>query len=169
MLGRINQSIKQIDIENTFILSNFNFRNIDWQEETCTRTIEQNFSDTINDNLLTQIVTKPTRGGNILDFAFVADHSQVLSCFTIPPLGSSDHKIIKIEMKLPVRRISSEPRKIYLYSKGNYEAMNSYSQDTEWESLLLVTNIEENWKMFKERYHKASFTKPWKCLFLTKQ
>ena len=111
MLSRINQSINQIDIENTVLLGDFNFRNVDWQEETCTRTIEQNFIDTINDNLLTQIVTEPTRGDNILDLAFVANHSQVLSCSTTSPLGSSDHKIIKIEMKLPVKRISSEPRK----------------------------------------------------------
>ena len=155
MLNRINQSINLIDIENTVLLGDFNFRNIDWQEETCTRTIEQNFIDTINDNLLTQIVTEPTRGDNILDLAFVADHSQVLSCSTSSPLGSSDHKIIKIEMKLPVQRISSEPRKIYLYSKRNYEAMNSYFLDTEWDSLLQATNVEENWRIFKERYHEA--------------
>ena len=61
-------------------------------------------------------------------------------------------------MKLPVQRISSEPRKIYLYSKGNYEAMNNYFLDIEWDSLLQAINVEENWRIFMERYHEVKET-----------
>ena len=58
-------------------------------------------------------------------------------------------------MKLQVQRISSQPRTKYLYSKGNYKAMNTYFQNTEWESLLLATNVEVNWGTFKELYLEA--------------
>ena len=47
---------------------------------TCARTLEQNFMDTINDNLLTQMVTEPTRLDNITDLAFVGDRDSVLHC-----------------------------------------------------------------------------------------
>ena len=45
--------------------------------------------------------------------------------------------------------------KIDLYSKGNYEAMNGYFQNTEWESLLIAARVKENLRTFKEKCHKA--------------
>ena len=110
MMPRIIESINSTQNENMILLGDFNFRNIDWQTGTCSRPIEQTFIDTVNDNLLIQLVEEPTRGDNILDLAFIADTSQVLSCENLPPLGRSDHRIVKLETKLPVPRISSEPR-----------------------------------------------------------
>ena len=112
MLTYINQSINRIDIENAVLRGDFNSRNIDWQE-TCTRTIEQTFIDNKNDNLLTQIVTEPMRGVNILDLASVAGHSQVIPCFTIPSLDSvtTDRQDGK---KLPVQGIPNQDKFSYI-------------------------------------------------------
>jgi hypothetical protein len=41
--------------------------------------LTEKFLNTIQDNLLTQIVDEPTRGNNILDLAFVSDPSFVMT------------------------------------------------------------------------------------------
>ena len=92
---------------------------------------------------------------NILDLAFISDTSQVLTCENLPPLGRSDHRIVKLETKLPVLRISSEPRKIFLYSKGDYNGMKNMFAQEDWQELLASKDIETNWSAFKAKYLKA--------------
>ena len=122
ILPRIIKSVNDTRNENMILLGDFNFRKIYWQAGGCSRPIEQTFIDTINGNLWVELVDEPTRGENILDLNFPADTSQVLSCET-PPLGRSDHNIIKLLTQLPDPRIASQPRKI-LYSKSDYDRMN---------------------------------------------
>ena len=96
MLQKINSSIDSIDNQNVLLLGDFNFRNIDWESETFTRPLEESFLDTINDNLLQQVIDIPTRGENILDLAFIGDASAVQDYYTLPPLGNSDHNIAQL-------------------------------------------------------------------------
>ena len=67
MMEKINKSISKIDTTKVILAGDFNFRRINWESCTATNKIEKSFLDTLSDNLLTQIVDKPTRGNNILD------------------------------------------------------------------------------------------------------
>ena len=99
MLPKIIDSVNNIDNQNVMLLGDFNFRNINWETGSCSRNIEQDFLDAINDNLLCQIIDIPTRGDNILDLAFLGDTTAVDDYDVIPGLGSSDHKIVRIKIK----------------------------------------------------------------------
>ena len=104
--------------------------------------------------LLTQIVDIPTRGDNILDLAFTSDPATISYCKTHPPLGNSDHKIVLLHLEGMVPRVTTEARKIYLHSKGDYEGLNNSFDLTEWEEPLSSKSIETNWDNYKRRYNE---------------
>ena len=134
------------------LLGDFNFRNIDWNTEQGSRKIEQDFIDTINDNLLHQIIDTPTRGDNILDLAFVGDPTTVQNFEILPPFGNSDHNIVLIELKCMIPRVNRADRKIYLYSKGNFDDFNEHVNSIDWDQVLKYKNVNDNWEVFKETY-----------------
>ena len=154
ILPKITESINAIDHQNVMLLGDFNFRCIDWESGQCSRPLEQLFIDTINDNLLEQIIDIPTRGANILDLAFVGDPSVVQSYDTLPPFGTSDHKVVTIDIRCMIPRITRSPRKIYLYSKGNYEEMDQNLTKYDWDDILKSKDVNVNWEMFKEIYQE---------------
>ena len=152
ILEKICQSINKVDTGNCILLGDFNFRNIVWTSMSGSRTLEEYFIDTISDNLLTQIVTEPTRLNNILDLAFVSDVSTVLDCSVSEGFSKSDHNIVWLTVNCPVPRIAYQPRKIYLYSQGNYSAINQKLLEYNWKENLSHRNIENNWQFFLRSY-----------------
>ena len=112
-------------------MGDFNFRNINWETGECTSVQEQKFLDIFEDNLLVQMVNSPTRKPNLLDLVLVGDPSAVTKCKVGEAFGNSDHQIVTTEISRPVPRINLAPRKIYLYSKGNYHKLNSDFQEVD--------------------------------------
>jgi len=106
----------------------------------------------LSDNLLTQVVSSPTRGDNILDLALVGDVDSVLDCTVHENFSTSDHNMIELVLNCPVPRIESCPRKVYLYSKGNFEEMDQEIMSIDWSSKLGSRNINENFERFKTIY-----------------
>ena len=155
MLHKIKSSIDEIDNQNVILLGDFNFRNINWRNNTCARELEQSFINCIEDNLLTQIVDEPTRGRNILDLAFVGDLSAVDDYEIIDPLGNSDHKSVVVNIKCVVPRVARSHRKVYLYSKGDYDNMNQSLKETDWGNTLNDKDLNANWKIFKQEYQDS--------------
>ena len=72
------------------------------------------------------MVDKPIRGtgNNILNLVCISDPSCIDKLEVEESFALSDHRSIKVLLKCTVVRITSQPRKIYLYSKDNYEAIN---------------------------------------------
>ena len=50
--------------------------------------------------------------------------------------SSSDHNSINFEICLPTPRINEEGRKVYLYSKGDYESFNADTLNQDWDLRL---------------------------------
>ena len=154
MMPKITGSIDLIDNQNVMLLGDFNFRNINWETGDCSRPLEQIFIDTINDNLLHQIIDIPTRGANILDLAFLGDPSSIDDYDIIPGIGNSDHKIVKIELRCLIPRVARAKRKIFLYSQGNYEDLDQNLSTFNWEETFRHKSINDNWEAFKEIYQE---------------
>ena len=154
ILPKIINSINSLDNQNVMLVGDFNFRNIDWKSGKCSRPLEQFFIDSINDNLLEQMIDIPTRGSNILDLVFVGDPSAVQNYDTFPPFGSSDHNIVSVDIKCMIPRVNRSPRKIYLYTKGNFEDMNENLASYDWDDVLKSKDLNNNWEIFKEIYQE---------------
>ena len=66
--------------------------------------------------------------------------------------SSSDHNSINFEICLPKPRINEEVRKVYLYSKGDYESFNADILNQDWDLRLKNKSVEEKWNIFKDVY-----------------
>ena len=94
------------------------------------------------------MVDKPTGGNNILNIVCISDPSCTDKLEVEESFALSDHKSIKILLLLryPVVRITSQSIKIYLYSKGNYEAINKEIKNTDWSKEYNNKSTIEMWE-----------------------
>ena len=144
IIQEINKSIYSIDITNVLLFGDFNFHRIQWDTLTTT-------NDTLNDNLLAQVVDEPTRGINTLDFIISGSPTDIEKWVLCPPF---DHLSLELTLKCQVSRIQSEPRKVYLlFSKANYSDLNDEIEYYDWPNLLSYKSIDDNWTVFKEVYY----------------
>ena len=98
------------------------------------------------------MVTSPTRENNILDLVLVNDPSQITDLQVLEHFGHSDHNIISFSIQCPIPRVSRAPRKIFLYSQGDYECINSELEDLDWDSTFHRKSLQQFWDIFKEIY-----------------
>ena len=131
----INKSIYSIDTTNVLLFGDFNFRRIQWDTLITTNEVEKAFVDTLNDNLLTQVVDEPTRGNNTIDLIISGSPTDIEKWVLCPPFSTSDHLSLELTFKCQVPRIQSEPRKVYLYSKANYSDLNDEIESYNWPNL----------------------------------
>ena len=68
--------------------------------------------------------------------------------------SKKDHNTVWVTINCPIPRIASQPRKIYLYSQGNYPALNQRLLDFNWVEVLSHRNIEKNWEAFIKTYNE---------------
>ncbi len=95
-------------------MGDFNLRDVNWNTlETKCRT-SQTFVDTLKDNLLHQLVDKPTRGSNIIDLVIKGNPDIVDDVTVHEAFSTSDHSRTDLSIKMPVPKITLTERKIYL-------------------------------------------------------
>ena len=153
IIHEINKSIYSIDTINVLLFVDFNFRRIQWDTLITTNEVEKAFVDTLNDNLLTQVVDEPTRGNNTLDLIISGSPTDIEKWVLCPPFSTSDHLSLELTLKWQVPPIQSEPRKVYLYSKANYSELNDEIESYYWPNLLKYKSIDDNWAVLKEVYY----------------
>lgn len=136
---------------NYIICGDFNFPDIDWNFLTATSRQAKEFLNlTLNLNL-TQSVSTPTRGANILDLVLVSkpELAQSFSCID----GISDHRIILFTLSIPIPLRQPSRKYIRDYSKANFNVIN-----TELENFYHIfargapsRSVDENWLLFKQK------------------
>jgi len=132
----------------------FNFPGWDWRDNTLKpRTqfvaLHNKFGDILNDFGLTQIVTEPTRFGNILDLIITNRPNQVHRTQILP--GISDHNVVYTEFDVNPMRKKQTARKIPLLNKADWEGFKQFTGGLlyEMQSLGDFTSVEELWLLFK--------------------
>ena len=83
--------------------------------------------DLFNNAGFEQLVTFPTRRNNILDI-FATNRPTLLNkCLPIP--GISDHEAVYIETMITAKYNPPVRRKIFLWSKANFQLISQYIHD----------------------------------------
>ena len=73
----------------------------------------------------------------MLDYVLLPDLQLLLYCDTIPALSTSDHLGISLALAWnPPRAKVPKPRKVCLYSLGDFEKACSMIQATDWDTIL---------------------------------
>ena len=122
---------------------NINFCNKDHHLLSYIDDILCNFS-------LTQVVSShtyisPSSTSSLLDYVMLPDLQLLLYCDTIPALSTSDH--LEISLALAWNPPHAKPRKVWLYSFGDFEKACSMIQATDWDTILSnnVVDAAKEW------------------------
>jgi hypothetical protein len=120
--------------KNFLIVGDFNFPYIDWKNERLFKNnkCQNDFLNFCLLNSLAQIVSLPTRAGNILDIALVSDVDFVNHVKIVEPIAGSDHSRVFICLKNVSAKIC--PKQSYLnFFKADYKTMAKFLVSINWE------------------------------------
>ena len=95
---------------------------------------------------LEQVVLKPTRGNNTLDLFFTNHPGKVNRVEIMPQI--SDHSTVFLEINLKAKIHHQKPRKIHLYNKGDWPAIQKGLEEI-LDTLKTMQNVNDMWLHFK--------------------
>ena len=96
----------------------------------------------LDPEISTQVVSShthisPSGTSSLLDYVLLPDLQLLFYCDTIPAFSTSDHLGISLALAWnPPRAKVPKPRKVWLYSLGNFEKACSMIQATDWDTIL---------------------------------
>ena len=137
------------------VLGDFNFPDIDWELLSGTSKHSINFCNLTLQLNMCQLVVSPThRAGNILDLVITTNDELVQDIVIhhdFPPGLSSDHFIITLRVPVShVNRVRSPHQSFFNYSKANWEEMNAFFGEYNFDEFYGKPNLEQAWTCFKE-------------------
>ncbi|XP_072169983.1 mycocerosic acid synthase-like polyketide synthase [Diadema setosum] len=132
----------QKKMEETVVMGDFNFREVDWELLRTTKEGEQ-FLEIVQENLWTQHVMTPTRGDSILDLVLTSEPSMIEDLQVVDKLGSSDHRIIEFNMICSVQLEATCYTRNY--NKSDYSAMRNRLNSIKWEEEFTGCNTQQAW------------------------
>lgn len=145
--------IKATQLSNTntiYLLGDFNFPLIDWNHLSSSCRISEKFISLTLDFNLTQVITQPTRGPNVLDLILTTAPESLHTLSHIE--GFSDHQLLQASIKLPVPFSGVETKIIRDYKNADYTKINE-ELDMFFNTILLPSfysrTIQDNWLKFK--------------------
>lgn len=138
----------------TFLFGDFNAPDACWKDvdTNVKRQISEGsrlLMSTLDDNCLTQLVKRPTRGKNILDLVCVS-HPSLVDSIEIGA-GISDHQLLVVKSSLAVRLGESSRKVVTMWKLANIEklkgSIKQFSEDfcREFET----RSLQANWELFK--------------------
>ena len=145
---------------NLIIAGDFNLPDVNWDEQTVNMSpqygneVNQIGIDTMNDLFLTQMVSEPTCGKNILDLLFSSCPDQVQNIQVRP--GISDHSCVTTEVLLKAKVTKKKPRKIFMYGKADPGELKRHIADLRdnFKATAKNRNASDNWKYFTDELAK---------------
>lgn len=150
----------QSPMEDIILLGDFNLPRMRWPEgEVLTGGLldEQRqghlLLDLANTLMLSQYITKPTRGINTLDLVFTNNHELFLH-YSVTPTIISDHNIIEISFNHPdtptsqcnTQNQTQAPLSKLDFSKADWDHLNKLFQETNWTEMLQFTEPSQSYE-----------------------
>ena len=153
-LNHISDLTKNNDNYSLILGGDFNARDIDWlthsiKFESTMRPLCEKILSVFADFNLEQLQREPTRGKNVLDYICTNKPGLAKSTHEIP--GISDHEIIVFDSDLRARYTRREPRKIYMYSKADWDSIRENTKNFVSDLLdsFSLRNVNENYEKIK--------------------
>ena len=140
------------------ILGDFNFREIDWKQETTSASenhISTKFLEICRDNFLLQQVDRHTRyrdnsNPSMIDLIFTNMDSLVSDISYLPPLGNSDHVVLTFDVNVN-SAVNNVCRQKPLFFKADYVKLKTHIQELDWKLELEKKSMEDAWSTFMDK------------------
>ena len=151
---KISLSLVNQTNSNVWLLVDFNLPKVDWENlipsPDCNhQTFYSECLEVLDDCLLEQMVTSPTRGQNILDLFLTTIPTLVDNVFITP--GLSDHDIVLTQVIVKPEVLKQVPRSIHLYKKADSDQLKQSIRDVCVElkqSDLATITVQSMWDKF---------------------
>ena len=139
------------------IAGDFNLPNIDWKvshihsENKLSSSCENQLLCFMENHFLSQYVTEPTRGKNILDLFLTNNANLVLYSTAEDYKPMSDHNLVKVHTTYNMQ-LSSVNKKLHIpdgtfrsldLHRADYEKINSHLDTIQWDQLKELCSLEE--------------------------
>ncbi len=144
--------------ENLVVAGDFNLPNLLWPLLHNVQSASSScpLTDFLSNTHATQIVQDFTRfriGQNpsLLDLIFVSNRNIVTDLEHLPPVGKSDHALLKFNMQTAINIIPKKTSvtKTFL----DFDKINSILETIDWKLKLSSNSVEENWLNFRNLLH----------------
>ena len=147
-----------ISFNYVLITGDFNFKEIDWGSQTTStgeEHIATHFLEIVRDPYLIQHVKEATRHRgtdrpSTLDLVFTNEEGMIDGIDHCAPLGNSDHEILKFKFLFGATPTNKKTEKL-CYFKGNYNAINNFLDEEDWDTDLMHGSVEEAWDRFADK------------------
>ena len=149
--------------ENSIVVGDFNFPDIDWSTLSCTASSSRLFLDAVNDKFLTQLVDFPTNltpqanGGiteTCIDLVMTTNENMVASVTTCGQLAASKHTMIMVEIVVP-STTNETTELVPDYEKADFASIRKKLSEINWVEQLAKLDTEKSWLLFKETFNKT--------------
>lgn len=120
------------------LMGDFNFSELVWSSDGAVDRCHP-FVECLDNNYLSQLVNKPSRGDSFLDLIITSDTSIVQNVTVDEHFSNSDHCVIRYDFCAQSSRKSNFIQH-YNYFKSDYSAMRNYSGVKGWGNLISSPN-----------------------------
>ena len=158
MLIALNLASDMAGANRLLLMGDFNVPKINWVTkdiEPGAKSIDKDFLESVNDNILYQHVTVPTRfRGNersTLDLILTQEEEDVRDIEVLQPIGRSDHGVVTAKFMCEWKT-KIEPKKHRAYYKGDYTTIATKLNEIDWPEKFLGKSTQECWDSFKAVY-----------------
>lgn len=138
LMESIEESLAQLREPNTSIIlaGDFNVHSEEWLGSTKTTKAGEYLEDLCTSHGLSQHVTQPTRGSNILDL-LMSDWSSQVSVEISDPIGRSDHNVVIADFMnaVPIRQERSV-RTVWRYHQADWGRLRHYFKHHDWQKVI---------------------------------
>ena len=148
------------------IMGDFNHPSITWTPDPVITTVHRDenhpeymFVKTINDALLNQHVSLPTRDregqqSKIDDLIFTSDKDMLSNLQHIGHLGESDHQILSFDISNTFQNYKRKTVTRYKYNQTNLEEFKN-KMNCNWEQELAGKSADQAYNIFLDKYNEA--------------
>ena len=141
MLNTVSEKNKN---KKVVITGDFNFRDINWKEESCNKSDDHaasKFLECIQVNNLTQHVNSPThhralQTPTLIDLILSNESELVQNVVSCSPLGNSHHSVLCFNLDITTSLSSCKPILKFQINKGDFDKMREHTKDVDWEQEL---------------------------------
>jgi exonuclease III len=157
LIRQISEMCNLYNSQQTIIMGDFNYRNINWSNwSTKTDSINNDdfrFLEGLRDNYLFQNIEEPTRarGTNkpsLLDLILTNQEDLINNIEYHSPVGKSDHSTITFQIEEEVV-VSKRMKTFYMYAYAKYEEMRKELESINWTEVLdKNSDVNEQWCEF---------------------
>ena len=136
-----------IDSKYLVLMGDFNYSGLNWLSDS---TVDRShpFVECLDNNYLSQLVDKPSRGSNYLDLVIASDTSTIEDLALSEPFDTSDHQMITFYIIGSINH-KTKGVKIYNYFKADYDKIRKDIKDLRWGELTMHQDVNCIWNKLK--------------------